>query len=80
MILPQFRVSGGVQFPEHLVPGHLGQKKQVTRRTRLPYSEHEAGTHIAVEQGVAGNFIPRQRTRQPLEGEDDSEETPALLA
>ena len=38
------------------------------------------GPHTAAEEGVAGNFIPRRRTRQPLERNSDSEETPPLLA
>ena len=45
-----------------------------------PFSEYEGGVYAAPDQGVAGFFIPCWRTRPRLEGEDETEEAPAILA
>jgi hypothetical protein len=44
------------------------------------FPEHEAGTYTGAGQGITGFFIPHRRTRPGLEGEGNSEETPAFLA
>ena len=45
-----------------------------------PFSKYEEGVYTAPDQGVVGFFIPCQRTRPRLEGEDETEEAPAILA